>query len=152
MDKMNGIYIVIVSFCVTNFALAQNPVNWEYSIRKIGDQIFELHLNASIKDGWHIYAQVQPRDAISIPTRIRFTSNPLIALIGHTKEKGNLQKQVIKELKIEQYDYAENVEFVQLIKLKAKVKTNVNGTVAYQVCTDDQCMPVKEEAFSLNVE
>jgi hypothetical protein len=131
------------------FAEAQMPVKWNYFIKQIDEKTFEIHLTATIENGWHIYAQKQPPDAIAIPTKIEFYKNPLITLDGDVKEVGNLKKHNISEIGIIQHEYAGRVDFIQLAKLRAMVKTNIAGKISYQVCTDEQCLPLKEESFSL---
>ena len=45
-----------------------NPVSWSFTSKKITDKTYEVHLTATMQSGWHLYSQVQPEDAIAIPT------------------------------------------------------------------------------------
>ena len=47
--------------------------------------------------------------------------------------------------------YGETVSFVQTIKLKSTVKTNLSGTIKYMVCNDKKCLPPKEYPFTVKV-
>ena len=131
-------------------AQIQDPVHWQFSVTGTGTQ-YELHLKAAIDGGWHIYAQVQPEEAIAIPTQITFNKNPMITIKGATQEVGKKEKDENKELGIIQYQFEEKVDFVQTVALKAKVKTKVTGTVTYQVCTNQMCLPPKTIPFTISL-
>ena len=154
MMKASLIYFFISLLAgASGFAQHQGPgpVKWRYSATKLDDKTWEIHLTASIDKGWHIYSQYQPKEAIAIPTKIRISKNPLIVSCGQINEVGNKEKQTIKELDIVQFQYTDQVDFVQRVILKANVQTSIAGTVTFQVCTDEQCLPPKEEAFSLSL-
>jgi len=87
MRKLIGTGLLMMCFAYT-----QAQIQWRYSTKKIDRGTYEVHLTAMLQDGWHIYAQQQPQDAIATPTRIAFLKNPLMVLKGDTKEVGNKQK------------------------------------------------------------
>ena len=132
-------------------ARAQGPVQWDCTATKINASTYEVHLKASIADGWHIYAQEQPKEAIAIPTKITLKANPLVAPVGKAQEVGKKEIQKIDALDIEQFQYGHSVEFVQKVTLKAAVKTTLAATVTFQACNDHQCLPPKEETFTLSL-
>lgn len=143
---------------VTTFALfiaavifSQDKVHWEYSYKSTGTKTGEIHLLATIEPHWHIYAQVQPKEAVASPTRFVFKKNPLITLVGKPLEIGKKETYENKEVDIKQYQYGDKVEFVQKVQLKAAVKTNISGTVSYQVCDEERCLPVKTVVFDIVV-
>jgi len=106
-------------------------------------------MTASMDASWHIYAQAQPKEAIAIPTKIKFSLNPLVGTNGKLKEIGKKEKKEIKDTGIVQYEYGDTVDFFQVVSLKANVKTNISGIISYQACTDEMCLPVKTISFSL---
>jgi thiol:disulfide interchange protein DsbD len=110
-----------------------------------------VHLTASIDPGWHIYAHVQPKSAISVPTNITFTRSPLLIIVGAVAEKGTKETQTIKEAGIEQYMYTKTVDFVQVVKTKAAVKTTLTGIITYQVCSNEECLPPATAPFSISI-
>jgi DsbC/DsbD-like thiol-disulfide interchange protein len=130
-------------------AQVQNPVSWSFSSKKISDNVYELQLTANIQNGWHLYAQAQPNDAIAIPTTFQFTGNPLVQLDGNVKEAGKLEKFVDKDLGISANQYSKQVLFTQRVKLKGKARSNVAGNVTYQTCDDKKCLPPKTVSFSI---
>lgn len=133
-------------------ANAQNPVTLKYQAKKLGDKKYEIVITAHIDEGWHLYSQVQPETSLATPTEIKFNKNPLITVKGKTKEKGEMKKHIESGLGIEAWQYDYKVEFVQTISLKTNAKTNISGTITYQTCTDERCLPPKTVSFSVPVQ
>lgn len=129
-----------------------NPVSWTYSAKKIADKTYEVHLTATMQKGWHLYSQVQPDDAIAQPTSFTFTANPLLSFDGKVKEKGKMEKFHDKELGASANQYANTVDFIQVVKLRTNVKTSVAGVLEYQTCDDKKCLPPKKVSFSIPLE
>ena len=100
-------------------------------------------MTATIQEGWHLFSQSQPKDAIAQPTTVVFNKNPLLQLDGKVKEIGTLEKFKDKELDISANQYSNKVVFTQRVKLKGKAKTNVTGKLTYQTCNDEKCLPPK---------
>lgn len=126
-----------------------NPVNWTFTSKKISDGVYEIQLNATLQQGWHLYSQTQPKDAIAQPTSFSFNKNPLLEINGKVKENGKMEKFTDKELGVSANQYSKQVSFVQTVKLKGKAKTNAVGNVTFQTCDDKKCLPPKTVAFSV---
>lgn len=148
---MKKLYFILLSLFITASVSAQglNPVSWNFSSKKISDNVYEIQMTASIQQGWHLYSQTQPKDAIAQPTSFVFNRNPLIELDGKVKEVGNLEKFKDKELDISANQYSNKVVFTQRVKLKGKAKTNVTGKLTYQTCDDVKCLPPKTVNLSI---
>jgi hypothetical protein len=99
-----------------------------------------------------VYAQDQPEDAIAVPTAIKFTGNPVLTLMGKLKEQGEKQHFKDSELGISAWQYAHKVEFIQKVTLKVRGKTNLNGSITFQACTDEKCLPPATIDFSIHLE
>jgi thiol:disulfide interchange protein DsbD len=125
------------------------PVTWTFTSKKIAERTYEIHLTAIIQNGWHLYSQDQPKDAIANPTEILFSSNPLVGLDGKVKEIGKMEVYKDKKLGISANQYKEKVEFVQKVRLKANIKTNVVGSVEFQTCDEKKCLPPAKVDFSV---
>jgi thiol:disulfide interchange protein DsbD len=146
------ILFLLVVVLGSNLLNAQlNPVNWTFTSKKISDKTYELHLTATMQSGWHLFSQEQPEDAVAIPTGFKLNNNPLVTLDGKIKEIGKMEKFHDAKLDISANQYAEKVDFVQVVKLKSNVKTNVTGSVEYQTCDDKKCLPPKTVTFSIPV-
>ncbi len=142
---MKKFSFILLSLFTVVFVSAQglNPVSWSFNSKKISDNIYEIQMIASIQQGWHVYSQNQPKDAIAQPTTIEFNKNPLLQLDGNVKEVGKLEKFKDKELDISANQYSNKVVFTQRVKLRGKAKTNVTGKLTYQTCNDEKCLPAK---------
>jgi DsbC/DsbD-like thiol-disulfide interchange protein len=142
-----GLLVAGISYGQTQ----STPVHFAFHAERTGDKTYRVHLTATLDPGWHIYAQVQPKSAISVPTKIAFTRSPLVILDGNVVEKGARETQTIKEAGIEQYMYEKTVDFVQMVKIKAEVKTTLTGSITYQVCTDKECLRAATVPFSISI-
>ncbi|MBL7721192.1 MAG: hypothetical protein JNK98_04285 [Chitinophagaceae bacterium] len=144
--------VLIASVLLTISVQAQlNPVTWSFSAKKVADKTYEVQMVATMQTGWHLYSQVQPEDAIAIPTAFTITPNPLFTLDGKIKEVGKMEVMKDKDLGVSANQYSKTVTFVQKIKLKANVKTNFKGNVEYQTCDDKKCLPPKTVNFDIAI-
>ncbi len=148
MKKM--ITLLIAGF-IMGSAFAGGPVTWTYSVKQVDANSYEIHIIAQIDKGWHLYAQQQPEDAIAVPTAIKFVKNPLLVLVGKTTEMGILKKVKEESIGVEAWQYSNKVDFVQKVKIKHNVKTNIKGTIRFQVCTDSECLPPATQVFDLSL-
>jgi len=148
---MKKFLLILVAFFTVGFLSAQglNPVNWSFNSKKISDNVYEIQMIATIQQGWHVYSQSQPKDAIAQPTTVVFNKNPLLELDGTLKESGNLEKFKDKDLDISANQYSNKVVFSQRVKVKGKAKTNVTGKLTYQTCNDEKCLPAKTINLSI---
>jgi thiol:disulfide interchange protein DsbD len=140
-----------LAFALMSFAgMAQikNPVKWSFSAKKLDATTYELHLTAIMDPSWHIYT-IDHKGDIGVPTSIRFKSNPLGTYNGKPKVVG--KAVALKDPSTGEMVkfYEKSVDFVQVVKLKAPVKTNIAGTVEFMACDDKQCLPPTEKEFSI---
>jgi len=133
----------------TSSLYAQEPVQWTYTSKALTPDTYEVRIIATIQDGWHLYAQKQPSDAIALPTKISFVKSPLVELQGLTKEVGKLDRFTDPNLGVEANQYLHKVDFVQVVRLKAKVQTTITGTIQFQVCNEQECLPPTITEFSI---
>jgi thiol:disulfide interchange protein DsbD len=129
-----------------------HPIAWEFSAKKIADKTYEVHLTAQLQSGWHAYSQQQPKEAVAQPTEIHFKHNPLVGMIGKIKEIGSMERWKDEATGIMANQYDKQVDFVQVVKIKGNIRTNVSGSLTYQVCTNEMCLPPKTESFTVNLD
>lgn len=101
--------------------------------------MYELHMTATIQPKWHLYAQDAGEGPL--PTAISFDKNPIIKLEGKTNEVGKMIKEYDPNFKSTLKFYANKVDFVQKVKLKAKAATVAKGKISYMTCNDSKCLP-----------
>jgi len=150
---MKKVLFFLLAAFVSAFAMAQtaNPVSWTFTSKKVNDNVYEVQMVATIQNGWHLYSQSQPKDAIAIPTSFNFNKNPLVELDGKVKETGKLEKFTDNELGVSANQYSKVVVFSQKVKLKGKAKSNVGGNVTFQTCDDKKCLPPKTVNFNIDL-
>lgn len=151
MKKISGFILMLF---VSLFSLAQSgtKVNWTYTVKKLSEKQYELKLTATVMPGWHLYSQIQSKDAIALPTKISFSKNPLIVFNGSVKEVGKVIDDFDKATQSKSRFYSNKVEFIQIVTLKSKVKTVVNGNVEFMVCDDRQCLPPDNLKFTFRID
>ena len=149
MKKLFVLAAIVFTAITVNAQL--NPVTWSFSVKKVADKTYEVHMKATMQSRWHLYSQKQPEDAIAIPTAFTISPNPLFKLDGKVKEIGKMEVMKDATLGVSANQYANTVDFVQKVKLKANVKTNFSGSVEYQTCDDKKCLPPKTVNFSVAI-
>ena len=144
------LYILTGMVCLAAAAHAQQPVAWTYTAKPIGTHLYEIHVTAKIDAGWHIYSGHQPKTAVAVPTSISFTADHLLAF-KRTKEEGQVIHYKDKKAGIAQDQYANKVDFIRVVKLKASGKTRISGSITYQACTDHECLPPVSNTFNVEI-
>ncbi|HSC36234.1 MAG TPA: protein-disulfide reductase DsbD domain-containing protein [Chitinophagaceae bacterium] len=140
--------LVMAGLAVT--AQSSKAVHWTFTSKKVADKVYEVHMTASIDGNYHMYAQNAGVDG-PIPTSFKFVANPLAVVDGKVKEVGKLVKKKEEVWGGDVLYYERTVDFVQVVKLKGKVKTNMAGTVSFMVCNESQCLPPADVDFKVNI-
>jgi len=131
-------------------AQSSKAVHWTFTAKKIADKTFEVHMTASIDGDYHMYAQFAGVDG-PIPTSFKFAANPLLMSDGKVKEVGKMVKKKEEVWGGDVMYFEKSVDFVQVVRLKGKIKTNLAGTVEFMVCNDSQCLPPATVDFKVPV-
>lgn len=142
--------LVMAFFAVLSFA-QQNPVKWESTAAKAGNSQYKVTITATVPEPWHIYSQNTPEGG-PVPTAFKFNKNPLVSVVGDTKEKGKLETIHDPNFDVDVRYYADKVVFTQLVKVKGNVKTTLTGNVNFMVCDDHQCLPPSSQSFSVKLQ
>jgi thiol:disulfide interchange protein DsbD len=146
---MNKLLLIVFSIFLATVSFAQsNVVNWKFESKKLGDKKYEVKLIAMVAQPWHIYSTTTP-DGGPLPTKITFTKNPLAVMEGKLKEVGKLETKFEDVFDVDTKFFNDKVEFVQVVTLKANVKTSLTGSVEYMTCNDKECLPPKSVDFSI---
>lgn len=151
---MKKVILLLSLLLSATFIFAQSGsatmVKWDFASKKINDNTYELRFTAGVNGNYHIYAQNVGVDG-PVPTTFKFTANPLVSLEGKVKETGKLVKKHEEVWGGDVNYYEKKVEFVQLVKLKKKIKTNIGGSVEFMVCDEKQCLLPAEVPFKVNI-
>lgn len=125
-------------------SFSYGQVGWSFSAERKGDTVVEVHLKASLSDGWHLYSS--DSSASPFPTKINIEQKAGVRLKGALRERGRL---ITGEAGDVRYFIGE-AEFVQVLICDRDLH-HAKGTVEFVTCTDERCMaPVKKE-FSVRL-
>ena len=148
MKKLLLIGIVMI---IEMNAIAQikDPVKWKATSKKVGNS-YQVILTATLPKPWHIYSQFTGRGG-PLPTELKFTKNPLLTFDGGVKEVGKLKEEYDTNFDTKVKYFGDKVDFVQMVKVKGNLKTNVNVTIEYMTCDDSQCLPPTKKTFNVSL-
>jgi thiol:disulfide interchange protein DsbD len=127
-----------------SFGQILNPVKFNYSAVKKGNNQYEVHIKTRVDPKWHIYSIYNP-DGGAQATTVNFTN---AKSIGKAREAGKMQTNFEKEFKVDQKYFETSVDFIQTVKVAPGTR-KVIGTLEYMVCNDRQCLPPKTVAFEI---
>jgi hypothetical protein len=138
-------------FVLLTFLVGKGQVQWNFFVKKISDKTYQIYLKAIVDEPWHIYSQNSPKGG-PLPTKIVFAKNPLMIFQGKIKEQGETENYHDKTFDVDVYSFIHTVDFIQTVKLKANVKTTVNGTIEFMACTKQKCLTPQKLKFSIKLE
>ncbi len=146
---MKKLTFAIVLMMFIGVAHAQGAkINWTYSAKKLAGNKYELHLIANPPAGWHIYSQTTPAGG-PVQTTFKFNNNALVTRTGKVKETGKIVNYFDVNFKVNVKYFEGKVDFVQIVIIKGKIKTNVSGEIESMICNDKICMPPSTEKFNI---
>ncbi len=137
MKKLIVLLTLLLS--VTAFSQIHKPVKWATSVVLVSDTKYDLVMQATIGDGWHLYSQNVPENG-PIPTAFTFKNNADFELIGKVSEEtGHTVNDPIFNMKIKFFE--NKAVFKQRINVISKKVVKVSGEVEFMVCNDANCLP-----------
>lgn len=72
-----------------------------------------------------------------------------MSIEGKTKEVGKIVSKYEEMFEVTVKYFEGKVDFVQIVKLKVDVKTNMSGSVEFMACNNEQCLPPKTVLFNV---
>lgn len=142
MAIMKKIIFLLFAFLAftTGYSQLKKPVKWTAKTEKISDTEFNLIMNATIEEGWHMYSQFTPADG---PLGITLTfknQKGNFELIGKAKETP-YQKQFNKDFGVDEYFFENKATLTQKVKIinpkASKIIVNVDFQACQNVCVND---------------
>src|SRR5688572_5225264 len=107
MKKLLLILITLFTLASSN-AQILNPVTFNYSVVKKGNDLYEVRIKAMLEPKWHIYSVNNP-DGGALATEIKINDGKVV---GAVKEKGKLKTAFEKEFGVNQKYFETSVDFV----------------------------------------
>jgi thiol:disulfide interchange protein DsbD len=150
MKIISGTFVFVFFFLsvLITQAQIQTPVKWDFKTKVTGENTADLQFIATIDQGWHLYSQHLP-DGGPMPTEFVFAKLDGIQLDGKASEP--TPKEVFDEMfKMNVKYFDKTATFTQKIKLIGNKPVTVSGTINFQACNEETCIPGEAE-FSFNV-
>jgi thiol:disulfide interchange protein DsbD len=133
-------YFALIALIFGFFGNAQilNPVQWKTKVVQKSATEFELVMDATIENEWHMYSQFTPENG-PLPTVFDYKNTKgNYSLVGKTKE--STYKKVYNDIfEVDEYYFAKTAQFKQIIKVTNTKLKEVKVYVEYQVCKE-QCI------------
>ena len=140
--------LLIIFYSVVGFGQIYDPVQWDFSQKKLSNNEIELQLKATIDYPWHMYSQ--DIDDPMIATKITFSNSNNFEIIGKTIEGESIEEFDPTQEMVLKY-FEQEVIFSQKIKVTSSKDFNIDGDIYFMVCDDKQCLPPEIVEFSFNL-
>ncbi|WP_298140795.1 cytochrome c biogenesis protein CcdA [Flavobacterium sp.] len=145
----NFFYTLIAFLVLTNVnAQVKNPVKWTTKTEKVSDNEFNLVINGTIEEGWHVYSQFTP-DGGSLPIVITFKDQKgNYELVGKAKESP-YKKAFNDVFEVDEYYFEKKVTVTQKVKVTNPKVKNIKLNFEYQVCKEACINDNKDFTFEI---
>lgn len=143
--------IILFSFLLNfnnSIAINDNPVKWDFSIEKDGNELFFV-ATARMDKLWVLYSQDNDGEG-PIPTYFEFSDNENIRFIEeNVVEYGDVISEFDELFETQVKKYKHEVVFKR--KFTSKNKTgNIMGFVEFMTCDGQRCLPPTEIPFKVS--
>lgn len=127
----------------------EEPVAWSQEVNKISETEYELVLQGTILEGWHVYSQFTA-DGGSLPSTFTFKkSGSDYELVGQTEESETIT-EYSDIFEVDETFFKKKAVFTQRIKLLDTSIKQIEINLFYQVCKE-VCIPVDAD-FSFRLD
>ncbi len=141
--------LLLISLILLSISIyAQNPVSWQASVEKSGENSYDIIFTATIERGWHLY-DMGPYEGGPNATEFTFNLDDRAELVGGVEYKTEPIKTFddIFEMNIGYFE--KSALFVQKIKISGDSK--VNATVEWMACNNNSCIPPSDMDFTFDL-
>ena len=152
MLKFKVLLTAVVAVFSLNIAFGQiyDPVDWSFDVEiKDGNQA-NLVMEATIEEGWHIYAMDLPSDQGPLPTEFIYNPSDSYSLAGKTKE-GEYITHYDPNFDMDLNYFEDEALFTQTINRLSKEDFSVTGELSFMVCNEEMCLPPEYVEFDFKV-
>jgi hypothetical protein len=105
------IAILLLALPIGLSAQILDRVLWEFELKDLGADEYEVRLTASLEDGWYIYSANLESDEGPIRTSVSFSSPEDIIIIGEIEEEGKKVAGYDEMFEMNVIKYASQVVF-----------------------------------------
>jgi len=141
------LFMLVASVALT--AQVLEPVTWSFWSEKTGDNTFDLVMTAELDASWHLYAMDKEKDG-PIATSFTFEPGDGYKLSGKTIEVTKPEVKFDNSFGMNIGMHSGTAEFRQKVTVTGSPVT-VKGYVTFMSCDDKQCLPPRDEEFSIEL-
>ena len=149
---MKNLFLLLIAFLalVNVSAQIKNPVKWTTKTEKVSETEFNLILNGTIEQDWHVYSQFTP-DGGPLPMTLEFkNAKGNYELVGKAKESP-YKKHFNDVFGVEEYYFENKVNVTQKVKITNPKNIKINLHFEYQTCKDQCINDRKDFVFDIPV-
>ena len=123
------------------------PVKWQFSQEKAGDNEIILYIEATIDDNWYLYGQEIPEGG-PIPTFIHIDQSEHFELIGQVEDLVEPEIKFDPFFSMDLPLFSNEARFSQRARILTANEFVITGFVEFMSCDDERCLPPQEREFS----
>lgn len=145
--------ILLISIQHISAQVFQDPVEWKVTAEKQEGNIYNLLIEATLEEKWHLYSQEEADVELGpIPTEFTYNATETTyRLIGKTQEP-DVEPFYDPVFEADIVFFADKATFIQQIEVIDMENPNVVVEVYYSVCDDKQCLPPEIKSFEVNLD
>ncbi len=126
---------------------SNSPVEWHFSIKKIGETLYRIEAKAQMDKGFHIWAMEAGGDGSLIPTSVTIEAPETVEWqTAWTESKAPLV-QTLDFIDGPIRWHEQTVIFSR--DFKGRKAATLKGNATFQACNDQMCFPPDAASFSL---
>lgn len=151
ISKFSSLVLLLFFLAAANSVSAQilEPVKWNFSHEKIGENQYDLRFIATIDAGWSIYG-TDIEAGGPIPTSIDFAEGSGYRKIGALRFPAPKEK-FDPNFNMDLTMFSGSVTFRQTVEVTSSQPVRITGEVGFMSCNDDSCLPPDYMEFSFEL-
>ncbi len=119
------------------------PAKWNYTVKPLGDNQYEITMKADIEKGWHLYSQFLDGIEGPLPTWFQFEESDDMKIVGDSYEP-DVHKVYDPVWEMEILQFEKTATFVHTIEYTGALPYTLKGTIDYMACDDGKCINLNE--------
>lgn len=148
--KFRKSLLALACVLISALSFAQsNPVSWKTSFKHLQGDTYQIVLDATIANGYHMY-DFGPYEGGPNPTVIKFNKGEGYELVGKPVIATPAKKQHDETFDMEIGSFEGRAQFTQNIRLHAQ-NAKVTGNVEWMACNNGSCVPPDDIDFTIPV-
>ncbi len=137
-----GLFTFLLTFIVGLFVVSaqvENPTQWSFSQKNLGNNEYELVFKAEIETGWHVYSMYTPEGG-PLATNLSLEEHVKgVEFVGKATEN-TPHKEFDDIFGVDVWSFSNEYIITQKIKVTELSLASVSAILEFQVCREGQCV------------